>query len=66
MISDLESLEKRWDQTVKSARRRKEAKIRLAVMEPVMEALKPVNRHGRLLPIAATVKRIKNIGYCSC
>ncbi len=41
MISDLESLEKRWDQTVKKARGgEKEAKIRLAVMEPVMEALK--------------------------
>ena len=41
MIADLESLEKRLDQTVKKARGgEKEAKIRLAVMEPVMAALR--------------------------
>ena len=41
MIADLESLEKRLDQTVKKARGgEKEAKIRLAVMEPVMAAAK--------------------------
>lgn len=41
MIADLESLEKRLDQTVKKARGgEKEAKVRLAVMEPVMSALK--------------------------
>ncbi len=41
MIADLESLEKRLDQTVKKARGgEKEAKTRLAVMEPVMVALK--------------------------
>lgn len=41
MIADLESLEKRLDQTVKKARGgEKEAKTRLAVMEPIIEALK--------------------------
>ena len=41
MIADLESLEKRLDQTVKKARGgEKEAKIRLAEMEPVMAALR--------------------------
>lgn len=41
MIADLESLEKRLDQTVKKARGgEKEAKIRLAVMEPVMATLR--------------------------
>ena len=41
MIADLESLEKRLDQTVKKARGgEKEAKISLAVMEPVMAALR--------------------------
>ena len=41
MIADLESLEKRLDQTVKKARGgEKEAKIQLAVMEPVMAALR--------------------------
>ena len=41
MIADLESLEKRLDQTVKKARGgEKEAKIRLAVMEPVMAGLR--------------------------
>ncbi len=41
MLADLESLEKRLDQTVKKARGGdKEAKTRLAVMEPVMSALK--------------------------
>ena len=41
MIADLESLEKRVDQTVKKARGGEtEAKIRRAVMEPVMAALR--------------------------
>ncbi len=41
MIADLESLEKRMDQTVKKARGGdKEAKIRLAVAEPIIAALK--------------------------
>lgn len=41
MIADLESLEKRLDQTVKKARGgEKEAKIRLGVMEPIIAALK--------------------------
>ena len=41
MIADLESLEKRYDQTVKKARGGdKEAIVRQAVMEPVMAALK--------------------------
>lgn len=41
MIADLESLEKRYDQTVKKARGGdKEAIVRQAVMEPVMAALR--------------------------
>lgn len=41
MLADLESLEKRLEQTIKKARGNdKEAKIRLSVMEPIIEALK--------------------------
>ncbi|MBR1649295.1 MAG: redox-regulated ATPase YchF [Alphaproteobacteria bacterium] len=41
MIADLDSLEKRYDQTVKKARGGdKESIIRQAVMEPIIEALK--------------------------
>ena len=41
MIADLESLEKRYDQTVKKARGGdKESIVRQAVMEPIIEALK--------------------------
>jgi len=41
MIADLESLEKRYDQAVKKAKGgEKEAKIRIEVMDPIIEALK--------------------------
>lgn len=50
MISDMESLEKRYDQTAKKAKGgEKDAKIRLEVMEPILIAL----REGKPARVAA-------------
>ena len=48
MIADLESLEKRYDQTVKKARGgEKESILRLQVMEPIIAVLKEGKQIGR-------------------
>jgi ribosome-binding ATPase len=58
MLADLESLEKRTDATAKKARGgEKESKIQLAVMEPVLEALR-AGRPARSVALAREQKPI--------
>lgn len=60
MIADLESLEKRYDQTVKKARGgEKDAKVRMNVMEPIMEALKAGKAARTAAPIDSDKEAVK-------
>ncbi len=60
MIADLESLEKRMDQTVKKARGGdKEAKIRLVVAEPIIAALKAGKPARTAMPEASDKEALK-------
>jgi len=60
MIADLESLEKRYEQTVKKARGGdKESIVRQAVMEPIIEALKSGKPAREAAPDASNKDAVK-------